>query len=385
MFITDIRIETMAGSVIERGFIRVAGSKIAEIGDMRYFKSANGEDCYQFSGAFALPGLVDAHSHLGLFGDGMGIEGDDGNEVADPVTPQIRAIDGVNAMDKGFSEALEYGVTTVVTGPGSANAISGQSLAMKTLGCCVDDMVIKPALAMKMALGENPKGTYGARPQSPTTRMSIAALIREELCRARRYMQDMESASEDDEIDEPEYDAKSEALIPVLKGEMPVHIHAHRADDIFTAVRLINEFSLKGVIIHATEAHAAAERFAQCGIPIISGPIMGTRSKPELLGFSRGAPAILCKYGVKMALCTDHPEMPQEMLMLSAAIAHSEGMLRCDALSAITSAAAEICGLQDRVGTLEKGKDADIVIYKNDPIKGFEKPVAVFINGIKVK
>ena len=381
MVITNVKIESMGNSDFDNGYIRTTGKIISEIGSMNDYYLIDGEEVYDYSGCIAFPGLIDAHSHLGLFGDAMGIEGDDGNETSDPATPQLRAIDGINVLDKGFTEALEYGVTTVVTGPGSANPISGQSAALKTLGNCVDDMVIIPSLAMKMALGENPKNTYAGKAQAPITRMATAAIIREELFRARRYLDDMIRSEEDEDIDPPEFDIKSEALLPVLKGEMPVHIHAHRADDIFTAVRIMKEFSLKGVIVHATEAHLVAERFAEEGIPVIVGPVLGTRSKPELAGMSRSAAASLYDKGIKLAICTDHPEMPQEMLMLSAAIVNREGMPREAALKAITIDAAQICGLDHCVGSLEKGKDADIVIFEKDPIFGFEKPKAVFLNG----
>ena len=381
MVITNVKIESMGNSDFDNGYIRTIGKIISEIGSMNDYYLIDGEEVYDYSGCIAFPGLIDAHSHLGLFGDAMGIEGDDGNETSDPATPQLRAIDGINVLDKGFTEALEYGVTTVVTGPGSANPISGQSAALKTLGNCVDDMVIIPSLAMKMALGENPKNTYAGKAQAPITRMATAAIIREELFRARRYLDDMIRSEEDEDIDPPEFDIKSEALLPVLKGEMPVHIHAHRADDIFTAVRIMKEFSLKGVIVHATEAHLVAERFAEEGIPVIVGPVLGTRSKPELAGMSRSAAASLYDKGIKLAICTDHPEMPQEMLMLSAAIVNREGMPREAALKAITIDAAQICGLDHCVGSLEKGKDADIVIFEKDPIFGFEKPKAVFLNG----
>lgn len=381
MVITNVKIESMGNSDFDKGYIRTNGKIISEIGGMNNYSPADGEEVFDFTGCIAFPGLIDVHSHLGLFGDAMGIEGDDGNETSDPATPHLRAIDGINVLDKGFSEALEYGVTTVVTGPGSANPISGQSAALKTLGNCVDDMVIIPSLAMKMALGENPKNTYAGKAQAPITRMATAAIIREELFRARRYLEDLMRSEEDEDIDPPEFDIKSEALLPVLKGDMPVHIHAHRADDIFTAIRIMKEFSLKGVIVHATEAHLVAERFAKEGIPVIVGPILGTRSKPELAGMSRTSAASLYNSGVKLAICTDHPEMPQEMLMLSAAIANREGMPREAALKAITIYAAQICGLDHCVGSIEKGKDADIVIFENDPIFGFEKPKAVFLNG----
>lgn len=348
---------------------------------------AAGEEVVDGKGGWLLPGLVDIHSHLGMFGDGMGVEGDDGNEIADPVTPQLRAIDAVNPLDRGFSEALDYGVTTVVTGPGSASPISGQSAAMKTFGCCVDDMVLNPALAMKFALGENPKGTYAPRSQAPTTRMATAALIREELYRAKRYLEDLERYEHDteDELDPPEYDAKSEALLPVLKREMAVHIHAHRADDIFTAVRLIGEFSLRGVVIHATEGHLIAERFAGFGIPVVCGPVIGSRDKPELVSLSRETPALLAHAGVKVALCTDHPELPQEFLMLSAALCHREGMSRAEALRAVTLTPAEIVGLDHRIGSLAPGKDADLVLYPRDPLSGLERPVSVFLDGKQVR
>ena len=385
MVITNVRIESMCGDVIDNGYIRIDDGKILEVASMDNFTELHNEQRFDYQGCIAMPGLIDAHSHLGLFGDGMGIEGDDGNETSDPATPQLRAIDGINALDKGFSEALDYGVTTVVTGPGSANPISGQAAVLKTDGCCIDDMVMVSAAAMKMALGENPKNTYAGRSQTPVTRMATAAIIREELYRAKRYLEDLQRSEEDEDIDAPEYDAKSEALLPVLKGEMPVHIHAHRADDIFTAARIIKEFSLKGVVIHATEAHLVAERFAKEGIPVVSGPILGTRSKPELAGMTREAPAVLYKNGIKSAICTDHPEMPQDMLMLSASLAHSFGLERKAALKAVTIWAAEICGLEDRVGSIAAGKDADIVIYNNDPIRCLEKPVAVFINGKKAR
>ncbi|GKH50954.1 MAG: amidohydrolase [Oscillospiraceae bacterium] len=388
MLITHVHLVPVCGVEIPDGFLRTEGRRIAALGPMQELPApAAGEEVVDGKGGWLLPGLVDIHSHLGMFGDGMGVEGDDGNEIADPVTPQLRAIDAVNPLDRGFSEALDYGVTTVVTGPGSASPISGQSAAMKTFGCCVDDMVLNPALAMKFALGENPKGTYAPRSQAPTTRMATAALIREELYRAKRYLEDLERYEHDteDELDPPEYDAKSEALLPVLKREMAVHIHAHRADDIFTAVRLIGEFSLRGVVIHATEGHLIAERFAGFGIPVVCGPVIGSRDKPELVSLSRETPALLAHAGVKVALCTDHPELPQEFLMLSAALCHREGMSRAEALRAVTLTPAEIVGLDHRIGSLAPGKDADLVLYPRDPLSGLERPVSVFLDGKQVR
>ncbi|MEG2174321.1 MAG: amidohydrolase [Oscillospiraceae bacterium] len=387
MYLINMKICPISGEEIANGFIRISGTKLSAIGPMNSFVPQDDEETIDMCGTIALPGLIDAHSHLGMFGDGMGVEGDDGNEITDPITPQLRAIDGLNPMDRGFSEALDYGVTTVVTGPGSANPISGQSVALKTEGCCVDEMAIVPTLAMKMALGENPKSTYAPRTQSPATRMATAALIREQLSTAKRYMEDLEryEQDEEDELDPPEYDAKCEALIPVLRGEMPVHFHAHRADDIFTALRLSKEFSLRCLLIHATEGHLIAQRLAAVGVGAVCGPLLGSRSKPELIAATRETPAVLIRHGIKVALCTDHPELPQEYLMLSAAIAQRAGLSRADALRAVTLTPAELCGLDDRIGSLDVGKDADLVLYDADPLSGLERPVAVFLNGKRVR
>ena len=385
MVITKVKIYTMAGEVIENGYIRSEGNIIAKVGDMADFSQLKGENVVDYTGCIAIPGLIDAHSHLGMFGDSLGFEGDDGNEMSDPITPQLRALDSVNCFDRGFSEAVDYGITTVLTGPGSANSICGQSLVIKTYGERIDDMIMLEPATMKMALGENPKGVYAPKNVAPTTRMAIAALIREELKGSARYMQDLEASLEDDELDPPDFDAKCEALMPVLKGELPVHFHAHRADDIFTAMRLIKEFNLKGVIVHATEGHRIAKFLAEEKIPVITGPILGTRSKPELFAACRESPAILAENGVELAICTDHPELPQDSLMLCAAIAHKAGLSAEKALEAVTITAAKISGVANRVGSIEKGKDFDVVIYENNPLAGLEKPLAVFINGNKVR
>ena len=382
MVITNVTIWTGLGDQIEKGFIDISNGRIEAIGAMSDLPSDEPERL-DLGGCIAIPGLVDAHSHIGLFGDGLGVEGEDGNEPTDPITPQLRAIDGLNPLDRCFGEALEYGVTTVVSGPGSANPISGQSAALKTTGICVDDMVVKAPLAMKMALGENPKETYSHRYVSPASRMATAALIREQLQAAARYKEDKERALNDPEgdYDLPDLDVKYEALLPVLSGELPVHFHAHRADDIFTAARIMREFSLKGVIIHATEGHLVAQRFAKEGIGVVCGPIIGSRSKPELSGYSRENPAIMAAHGILTAICTDHPEVPQEDLMLSAALAHRSGLTREQALMAVTSTPAALCGIADRVGAIKPGLDADIAIFDCDPLLDMLPPKAVFVNG----
>lgn len=385
MLIQNVTLHPVGGPVIESGFLLIEGAKIARLGPMTEWRGEAGD--HSFAGLHVYPGLVDAHSHLGMFGDSLGAEGEDGNEETDPSTPHLRAIDAINAMDRGFTEALDYGVTTVVTGPGSANPISGQMAAVKTSGVCIDDMVLNPYAAMKFALGENPKNVYAHRSQTPTTRMATAAVIREQLFRARRYGEDLDAYEKDEagELDPPEFDAKCEALLPVLRGEAAAHFHAHRADDIFTACRIAREFSLRAVIIHGTEGYLIADRLAQTGIPVVCGPMIGSRSKPELSAMSRENPAILARSGVPIAICTDHPEVPAEFLMLSAAIACREGLPPEKAIDAVTLGAAKICGLEARVGSLEPGKDADLVFYRADPLNGLEKPEAVFINGVRVR
>ena len=332
-----------------------------------------------------MPGFIDAHCHLGMFGDALGFEGDDGNEATDPCTPHLRAIDGVNPLDRCFEEARAAGVTTVLTGPGSANPISGQFAAIKTMGKWVDAMVVKAPIAMKLALGENPKSVYNERHETPVTRMATAAIIRENLRKALEYGEKLERAEADEEEEKPDYDAKLEALLPVVRGELPVHIHAHRADDIATGVRIAKEFGLKCVIVHGTEAHRIPELLEQEGVPVITGPCLGDRSKPELANMTIESPAVLTLQGVKVAICTDHPEVPIQHLPLCAAMAVKGGMLPEAALAAITINPAQIAGIDHQVGSLTPGKDADIVITTGHPINLLSRVRAVFIGGIRVK
>lgn len=382
MLLTNLKINTVTKGVIDQGFIQIKGKKIIAIGPMTTPLPEDDENI-AYEGQIALPGLIDAHTHIGMFGDGLGFEGDDGNESTDPITPHVRAVDSVNPMDRCFGEALEYGVTTVVVGPGSANPISGQLLAMKTSGRCIDKMLLSINAGTKFALGENPKMIYSQRNQGPITRMGTTALIREHLYKVKKYDQDCLNAQEDEEAEEPDADLKLSSMIPLVRGESQGYFHVHRADDIFTALRLAAEFDIHPVLVHATEAHLIAEELAEQQARVICGPLIGSRSKPELVHLNRKNPAILYKKGVKIAICTDHPEVPQEFLMLSAAIAHKEGLPSEEAIRAITINAAELCRLESCVGSLEVGKDADIVIYENDPLLGIEKPMAVFVDGVK--
>ncbi len=383
MRIQHARIVPVDAPVIENGYIDIENGIITAIGAMPAATPADA--VYDAEGATVYPGFIDAHCHLGMWEDGLDFEGDDGNEDTDPATPQLRAIDAINPLDRCFEEAREAGITTVVTGPGSANPIGGQLCAIKTDGVCTDDMIVKAPLAMKMALGENPKNTYHGRSQSPVTRMATASIIREQLRLAVEYDKQLKKAAEDDDADEPEFDAKCEALLPVIRGELPVHFHAHRLDDILTARRIAQEFSLRYVIVHGTAAHLASDLLARDGIDVLSGPILCDRSKPELRELTPACPALLHKAGVRLALITDHPETPLQYLGICAGLAVREGLPREAALRAITLDAAAIVGIEDRVGSLTVGKDADLVLFGDDPFTVAAKPRAVMIGGKWVK
>ena len=384
MLITNVTVHTMEGVTIPNGYVAVSGDKIAKVGPMEECPGHWEGETLDGEQGHVLPGFVDAHSHLGMFGDAQGFEADDGNEATDPCTPHLRAIDAINPLDRCFQEARAAGVTTVLTGPGSANPINGQFAAIKTAGRWVDEMVIKAPVAMKLALGENPKCVYNERHETPVTRMATAAIIRENLRKALEYAEKLEKAEADEEEDKPDYDAKLEALLPVVRGELPVHIHAHRADDIATGVRIAKEFGLKCVIVHGTEAHLIPELLEQEGIPVITGPALGDRSKPELANMTIESPAVLTLRGVKTAICTDHPEVPIQYLPLCAALAVKGGMNPEAALAAITINAAKIAGIDDRVGSLAPGKDADLVLTTGHPINLLSRVKAVFINGCRV-
>lgn len=384
MLITNGIVHPMDGPVIENGYVAIAGSKIAKVGPMSECPQNGEGEIIDAQGGHICPGFIDAHCHLGMFGDALGFESDDGNEETDPCTPQLRAIDGVNPLDRCFAEARAAGVTTVLTGPGSANPIAGQFAALKTDGRWVDEMVVKAPVSMKLALGENPKQVYHDRDETPVTRMATAAIIRENLRKAVEYGEKLDKAAADEDTDPPDYDAKLEALLPVVRGELPVHIHAHRADDIATGVRVAKEFKLKCVIVHGTEACLIPELLADAGIPVITGPALGDRSKPELANMSLETPAILRKAGVPFAICTDHPEVPIQYLPLCAALAVKGGLDEEAALAAITVNAAKIAGLEGALGSLTPGKEADILITDRHPLELLGRVRAVLMGGRRV-
>ncbi len=384
MILINAKIMTMEDAVIDCGYIQIKGDKIIAVGDMN--SAPQDDNVLDLQGKTVYPGFIDAHCHMGMAEEGLDFEGDDLNEMTDPVSPHLRGLDAINPVNQSFPEAVDAGVTTVVTGPGSANVISGQFCAIKTYGKRVDKMVLREPVAMKFALGENPKKVYNDKSETPMTRMATAALIREELSKAKRYLEDVQKAEEDpEENDPPEFDAKKEALIPVLKRELKAHIHCHRSDDIFTAVRLAEEFELDYVLIHCTEGHLIADELKEIGAPVVNGPLMCTRTKPELLHASDKTPGILSKAGLQVAICTDYNVIPIWMLPITAGYAVREGMDYMEALKAITINPARICGIEDRVGSVKVGKDADLLVYSQDPLTLAAKPDMVFINGKQVK
>jgi imidazolonepropionase-like amidohydrolase len=360
--------------LIDSGVVNALGERLAVPG-------AQVIDC---AGKYILPGFVDAHCHIGMWEDGMGDEGADGNEASDPITPDMRAIDGVNPFDRCFVEARQAGVTTAVTGPGSANVIGGLFAALKTAGQSVDDMILKYPAAMKAALGENPKHVYTAQKVTPYTRMAIAYLFRKTMTEAQEYQKKLELGKKD--IDKlPERDIAMEALLPVLTRELTLKIHAHRADDILTALRLAKEFSLKITIEHCTEGHLIApllrEQTQALGAGIIVGPLMSERSKIELKNLSFKAPTKLHEAGIPFALMTDHPVIPLQYLPVCAALCVRDGLPEDIALQAITINAANIAGIGERVGSIKPGKDADIAVFDGHPLDFRAHCVLTLING----
>ena len=386
LLIKNAHLLSMEGDEIENGFLRIGDDgTIAALGEGDIAPFA-GEEVMDAKGAYLVPGFVDAHSHIGLWEDSIAFEGADGNEDTDPITPHLRAIDGINPMDAAFREAREAGVTTVVTGPGSANPIGGQFAAMKTNGICIDEMLIKAPVAMKMALGENPKSVYHDRKETPVTRMGTAAVIREALFEAKEYMKKWEKYRKNpDAEDVPDFDFEKEALVPVLTGALPVKIHAHRADDMFTALRLAKEFGFSLTLEHATEGHLIPGYLKKSGVGVCVGPFLGDRSKPELKNLSLSTAKVLSDAGVPTAIITDHPETPEKFLPLCAAMAVREGMDPYAALSSITCTAARICGIYDRVGSLAPGKDADLLLFDRFPLDFDASLLGVWIDGKRVK
>ena len=354
-------VKTMAGADIENGCVLIDDAgKIAAVGtDI----CADGAQVIDACGKLVTPGCVEAHCHIGVDNSKMRWEGMDYNEMSDPVTPHMRAIDGINPIDETFPLALSHGVTTACTGPGSANVVGGTFVAIKLAGNRVDDMILKNPLAMKVAFGENPKGCYGQRGgKSPITRMATAALLRELLFKTRNYVQAKEAGKE------PNFDMKLEAMIPVIKKEIPLKAHAHRADDIFTAIRIAKEFDVNLTLDHCTDGELIKDQLAAEGYSAFVGPTFGGKSKIELANKSFTTPGALHKAGVPISIITDAPVIPLEYLPMCAGFAVRAGLDYEEGWRAVTINPANQTGIGDRVGSLEVGKDGDVVIWNDDPL-----------------
>ena len=371
---------TMAGPEFV-GDIAVENGKIIALGEELPAENAQVRDV---SGCYVMPGIVDAHCHIGMWEDSMGTEGADGNECTNPVTPELRAIDAINPYDRCFTEACAAGVTTCVTGPGSANVVGGQLVAMKTAGDSVEDMTLRFPVAMKAAFGENPKRVYGDSEKTPQTRMATAAILRKALLDAQEYGKKIEEG-EQDPAKRPSRDLGKEAMLAVIKRELPMKIHAHRADDILTAIRIAKEFNIRFTLEHCTEGYLIPAQIKRAieeqGAGIIVGPLLSERSKIELRNLSFKAPKVLYDNGIEFAIMTDHPVIPEQYLTVCAALAVREGLPEEVALRAITIQAARITGIDDRVGSLEVGKDADIAVFNGHPLDFRTRCVLTLVNG----
>ena len=362
IFIKNAYLKPMAVPDIEDGCLLIDDNgKIAGVG--KDLPIPEGATVIDACGRLVTPGCVDAHCHIGLDNEATGWEGRDYNEMVDPITPQMRAIDSIDPLDESFPNALRGGVTTACTGPGSANVVGGTFVAIKLYGKRVDKMIVKEPLAMKCAFGENPKRCYGqAGKKAPMTRMGTAALLRELLFKARIY------ADKKANGEEPNFDMKLEAMLPVMRGQIPLKAHAHRADDILTSIRIAREFGLKLTLDHCTDGALIADELAEEGFCAFVGPTLGSKSKIELKNKSFTTPAVLHKAGVNVSIITDAPVIPLQYLPMCAGLAVNSGLDMEEAWRAITINPANATGIGDRVGSLEPGKDADVVIWTADPL-----------------
>ncbi len=370
MLICNGKILTMAGITHENGFVRTEEKIITEIGSMKDLKKPyDSEIVLDVNGSIVMPGLIDAHSHIGITEEKKGTIGDDCNEGTNPVTPSLRAIDAVNPMDSAFHEAIAAGITGVLVGPGSSNVIGGQFAFIKTHGRCIDEMIVKAPAAMKAALGENPKVNYGDQNRYPSTRMASAALLRETLQKTRSYNS------------ENGFDADLEAMLPVIRREIPLKVHAHRADDILTAIRIAKEFNIDITLDHCTEGHLITEYIKESGFPAIVGTDLASKNKIEVGNMNFKTCGILNRAGILTAITTDHPVALIQYLPLCAGLSVRAGLSMEEGYKAITINAAKICRVADRVGSLEAGKDADIAIFNGNPMETFTRTLYTIING----
>ena len=355
------------------GDFKIDKGVFTEVG--KNLTASEGEDVQDLNGLFVFPGLVESHCHLGMEETAIRFEGDDVNEITDPITPNMRGIDGCNPMDETVELALKGGVTTVAAGPGSANVLGGTFFAYKTKGNCIDEMTIQNPIAMKAAFGENPKRCYQGK--KIDTRMQISALLRETLEKTKEYLAKKEAGKD------VAYDQKLEAMIPVVKKELPLKCHAHRADDILTAIRIAKEENIKITLDHVTDARCILPQIKESGFPCICGPALTHKSKFELANMSFETPNELYKAGILFSIITDSPVIPQQYLSLSAALAAKAGLPEYEAIKAITINPAKILGLDNRVGSIKVGKDADFVICTKNILDTQNEITAVYVDGKK--
>jgi imidazolonepropionase-like amidohydrolase len=379
------RIVPIEGDPIEGGTLLIEEGRIAALGDAG-LAVPDGADIVDATGKWVLPGFVEAHGHLGVHEEGEGWAGSDVNEMTDPVTAHVRALDAINPDEQGWRDAVIGGVLAVNVNPGSGNPIGGQTVALKCWGGTADDRVLREPAGIKSALGENPKRVYGEKKQTPSTRLGTAAVIRAAFVEARNYLAklDAEAAKPEGERKPVERDLKLEALGRVLRREIPWRQHCHRADDIATALRIAEEFGYDLVIDHGTEAHLVADKLAARGVPVIIGPLFTSRSKVELRNRSLANPGRLDRAGVIIAITTDHPVVPINFLVHQATLAVKEGLDRGAALRALTINPARIIGVDARLGSLAAGKDADVCIWSGDPLDVMQRVERAFVDGREI-
>lgn len=377
ILIKNGKILTMAEKSYENGCVLINDNKIVDIKE--YIEETKDMKVIDANGAWVMPGIIEAHCHIGLSEEGIRFEGDDINEATNPITAHLRAIDAINPLDTAFEDAIKGGITSAMTGQGSANVCGGKFLFMKMAGKSLDDMVVKSDWAMKVAFGENPKRVYSSKSTSPSTRMATAAILREALLKAKNYKSKKEEANK--KGDYFEIDFKQECWIDVLDKKIPLKAHAHRADDILTAIRVAKEFDLDMTLDHCTEGHLIAQNIKDSGFNAIVGPSLMNRSKYELKNKTFETSGVLNNHGVTVAITTDHPVVPIQYLPICAGFAAKEGLGIEEGLKAITINAAKICKVDDRVGSLEVGKDADIAIFTGNPMETFTQTLYTIING----
>lgn len=369
--------------VIEHGAVHVENGKIVWVGTMgqwqKRYRAEGGEPVLDAAGGWVLPGIIEAHCHMGITEEKKGMEGDDCNETVDPVTPWLRAIDAINSMDAAFDDAVRAGITAAMIGPGSSNVVGGQFALVKTRGRRIDDIIVKAPAAMKVAFGENPKVNYSGQGKSPSTRMAIAGMLRRELFEAKEYLERKKQAQEQGEYFQEDF--TKECWIPVLRREIPLKAHVHRVDDIFTAIRIAREFDLCMTLDHCSEGHLIAQELAAEGYPAIVGPDLTSRNKIEVQNVAFKTAGVLARAGVLVAVTTDHPVSQIQSLPLCAGLAVKAGLPMEQGLRAITVNAARICGVADRMGTLEPGKDADVAIFSGNPMEVFTRTLYTVIDG----